>query len=159
MLKLAIAAEPRFSVDERELKREGPTYTYDTLASFRAEVGPEVPLVFMCGTDAFGKIETWHRWQELFGLAHFATAVRADDREWLSKGPGAVPRPCWPRITLNLKDLLVSPAGKIMTFSMTPFAISSTAMRSLVATGASIRYLTPDSVVDFIQSHSLYLTT
>jgi nicotinate-nucleotide adenylyltransferase len=159
MLKLATAAEPRFSVDDRELKREGPTFTYDTLSAYRAEVGAEVPLVWLCGTDAFAKIETWHRWLELFDLAHFATAVRADDREWLSKGPGAVPRPLWPRITLNLKDLLAAPAGKIMTFSMTPFAISSTAMRSLVATGASIRYLTPDPVVDFIQSRSLYQTT
>ncbi len=74
-------------------------------------------------------------------------------------GEAAVPRPLWPRITLNLKELLASPAGKIMTFSMTPFAISSTAMRSLVATRASIRYLTPDPVVDFIQSRKLYLAT
>src|SRR5438477_387789 len=89
-------------------------------------------------------------------LAHFAVAVRADDGEWSSKGPGAFPREVWPRITLNLRELLGSPAGKIMTFAMTPLAISSTAVRALAGEGASIRYLTPDPVVEFIRSHQLY---
>jgi nicotinate-nucleotide adenylyltransferase len=156
MLRLATAGEPAFSVDDREVRREGPTYSIDTLEEVRAEVGPEQPLVFLIGTDAFAKIETWRRWESLFELAHFAVAVRADDEAWPSRGPGAVPRALGPRMTTRLGDILKSPAGRIMTFPMTPLAISSTAIRALVRSRSSIRYLTPDPVVEHIQSHSLY---
>jgi len=155
MLKLATARDARFGVDDRELKREGPTYTYDTLAAIRAERTVE-PLVFLIGSDAFAKIDTWHRWTELFELAHFAVAVRAADEAWASKGPGAFPREIWPRITLNPRDLLSAPSGKVISFAMTPMAISSTAIRTLAAEGASIRYLTPDPVTDYIRTHHLY---
>jgi len=156
MLKLATARDARFDVDDRELKRGGNTYTYDTLAEIRKERGPDVPLIFLVGTDAFAKIDTWHRWAELFELAHFAVAVRADDAAWFSRGPGTVPRDVWPRITLDPHDLDGAPAGKIMTFAMTPLSISSTAIRAAAIEAASIRYLTPDPVVEFVRSHALY---
>ena len=156
MLKLAIARDPRFDVDERELRREGETYTYDTLAQIRAERGPDAVLVFLVGSDAFAKIDTWHRWTELFDLAHFAVAIRGDDEAWQSKGPGAFPRDVWPRITLNLREVLSAPSGKVMTFRMTPLAISSTALRELAAQGSSIRYLAPDPVVEFVRAHRIY---
>ncbi len=156
MLKLATARDARFDVDDRELKRGGNTYTYDTLAEIRKERGPDVPLIFLVGTDAFAKIDTWHRWAELFELAHFAVAVRADDAAWFSRGPGTVPRDVWPRITLDPHDLDGAPAGKIMTFAMTPLSISSTAIRAAASEAASIRYLTPDPVVEFVRSHALY---
>jgi nicotinate-nucleotide adenylyltransferase len=156
MLELAVAGEPAFSVDDREVRREGPSYTVDTLGEYRRERGQGSPLVFLCGTDAFARVETWHRWEALFDLAHFAVAVRADDADWHSRGPGAIPRPLWPRVTMNLKDILSTPAGRIMTFAMTPLAISSTAIRGLAQAGASIRYLTPDPVVGYIHQHRLY---
>jgi nicotinate-nucleotide adenylyltransferase len=156
MLKLATARDTRFDIDERELKREGETYTFDTLSEIRKERGADVSLVFLAGSDAFAKIDQWHRWTELFDLAHFAVAIRADDAQWFSKGPGAFPKEAWPRITLSLRELLGAPAGKVMTFSMTPLAISSTAIRALAGDGASIRYLAPDPVVEFIRSHQLY---
>lgn len=158
MVKLATQRDVRFDVDDRELRRSGPTYTYDTLAEIRAERGPDVPLVFLLGSDAFGQIHTWHRWTELFDLAHFAVAIRADDTEWASKGPGAFHADVGPRVTLSLRELLGSPAGKVMTFSMTPLAIASTAIRNLVKDDASIRYLTPDPVAEYIRSHKLYTT-
>lgn len=156
MLKLATARDARFDVDDREIRRAGPSYTVDTLAEIRAERGPQAPLVFLAGSDSFARIDTWHRWTELFELAHFAVAIRGDDREWATKGPGAFPREVWPRITLSLRELQASPAGKVMTFAMTPLAISSTSMRALAAEGASLRYLAPDPVVDYIRSHQLY---
>jgi nicotinate-nucleotide adenylyltransferase len=158
MLKLATQRDARFDVDDRELRRDGNTYTYDTLAEIRAERGPDAPLVFLVGSDAFSQIHTWSRWTELFDLAHFAVAIRANDEQWFSKGPGAFPKEAWPRITLNLRELGAAPAGKIMTFSMTPIAISSTAIRTLAGEGASIRYLTPDPVVEYVRSHGLYAT-
>jgi len=156
MLKLATARDARFDIDERELRREGDTYTYDTLVEIRRERGPDVSLVFLVGSDTFAKIDTWHRWTELFDLAHFAVAIRAEDSQWSTKGPGAFPREAWPRITLNLRELMGQPAGKVMTFAMTPLAISSTTIRALAGEGASVRYLTPDPVVEFIRSRSLY---
>jgi len=156
MVKLAIGRDARFDVDDRELRRDGPTYSFDTLTQVRAERGPDRPLVFLTGTDAFAKVDTWHRWQELFELAHFVVAIRADDTQWQSKGPGVFPEPVWPRITLNPRELLSAPSGKVMTYSMTPIAISSTAIRNLAADGASIRYLTPDPVVEYVRSHRLY---
>jgi nicotinate-nucleotide adenylyltransferase len=156
MLKLATARDARFDVDDRELRRGGNTYTYDTLAEIRAERGPDTPLVFLCGTDAFAKIDTWNRWKEVFDLAHFAVAVRANDENWYSKGPGTIPRDAWPRITLDPHELARAPAGKVMTFAMTPLSISSTAIRAAAGEGASIRYLTPDPVVEFIRSHNVY---
>lgn len=156
MLELAIAGEPAFAVDDREVRRAGPTYSADTLEEFRRECGPQRPLVFLCGTDAFARVETWHRWESLFELAHFAVAVRADDEAWRSRGPGAIPRALWPRVTMSLKDILSAPAGRIMTFAMTPLAVSSTAIRGLAQAGSSIRYLTPDPVVDFIHQQQLY---
>jgi nicotinate-nucleotide adenylyltransferase len=159
MLKLATARDARFDVDDRELRREGPTYSYDTLAEIRAERGPDLPLVFLAGSDAFAKIDTWHRWTELFDLAHFVVAIRAQDEAWLSKGPGAFPKEAWPRITLNPRELLSAPAGKVITYFMTPIAISSSAIRTLAGEGASIRYLTPDPVVEFVRSRQLYSPT
>jgi nicotinate-nucleotide adenylyltransferase len=156
MLKLATQRDARFDVDDREIKRTGNTYTYDTLAEIRHERGPDTPIVFLAGTDTFATIDTWHRWTELFDLAHFGIAVRADDAQWFSRGPGTFPREAWPRITLNPRELAGAPAGKIMTFSMTPLSISSTAIRALTGEGASIRYLTPDPVVEYIRSHNLY---
>jgi nicotinate-nucleotide adenylyltransferase len=156
MLKLATARDARFDIDDRELRREGPTYTYDTLVEVRKERGPDLPIVFLTGSDSFATIDTWHRWTELFDLAHFVVAIRADDETWHSKGPGAFPKEAWPRITLNPRELQSAPAGKVMTFFMTPIAISSTAIRTLAGEGASIRYLTPDPVVEFVRSHELY---
>ena len=156
MLKLATGRDARFGVDERELRRQGPTYTYDTLVELRRERGPDVPLVFLLGSDAFARIDTWHRWTELFDLAHFAVAIRGDDANWFARGPGAFPKDVWPRITLNLRELLGAPAGRVMTFSMTPLSISSTTIRTLAAEGGSIRYLTPDPVVEYVRSHHLY---
>jgi nicotinate-nucleotide adenylyltransferase len=156
MLKLAIGRDARFDVDDRELRREGATYTYDTLAEVRRERGPDTPLVFLTGSDTFARIDTWHRWHELFDLAHFVVAIRADDADWQAKGPGVFPESVWPRITLHPRELLSAPSGKVMTYFMTPMAISSTAIRNLAAEGASIRYLTPDPVVEYVRSHRLY---
>ncbi len=156
MLKLATARDALFDVDDRELRREGPTYSYDTLGEIRRERGPDAVLVFLTGSDAFAQVGSWHRAAELFDLAHFAVAIRAGDTDWASRGPGAFPREVWPRITLNLRELLGAPAGKVMTFAMTPLAISSTAIRALVGDGASIRYLTPDPVAEFVRAHGIY---
>jgi nicotinate-nucleotide adenylyltransferase len=156
MLELAVEHDARFAVDERELRRAGPTYTYDTLAEIRRERGPGMPIVFLTGSDTFAKIDTWHRWTELFDLAHFAVAIRANDAAWPGTGAGGLPPEARMRMTLDPRELLGAPAGKVMTFPMTALDISSTSIRALAGEGGSIRYLTPDPVVDYIRLHNLY---
>jgi nicotinate-nucleotide adenylyltransferase len=144
MLKLATQRDARFDVDDRELKRSGNTYSYDTLAEIRQGARPGNAAGLPRGHRLFAQIDTWHRWTELFDLAHFAVAVRADDPAVASReAPAPSPREAWPRITLNPRELASAPAGKIMTFAMTPLSISSTAIRALAAEGASIRYSPP----------------
>jgi nicotinate-nucleotide adenylyltransferase len=115
-----------------------------------------MPMVFLTGTDAFAKIDTWHRWTEVFELAHFGVAIRAHDAAWLEKGVDAFPPEARARITTEVRDVLGAPAGKVMAFRMTELDISSTAIRALAGEGASLRYLTPDPVIDYIRTHNLY---
>ena len=92
MLKLATARDARFDVDDRELRRERPhLHLRHPRRDSARSAARTLPLVFLTGSDAFAKIDTWHRWTELFELAHFVVAIRANDEKWHSKGPGAFP--------------------------------------------------------------------
>ena len=75
MVRAAIRDERGFVADDRELVREGPSYTIDTLASFRAEFAAQA-LCLMVGMDAFLGLPQWHRWRELTTLAHIVVAHR-----------------------------------------------------------------------------------
>jgi len=76
MVRLAISGNPRFVLDTREFERDGPSYMVDTLSCLRAEVGDDTPLCLLLGADAFLGLPTWHRWRELFQLAHVVVAHR-----------------------------------------------------------------------------------
>jgi len=76
MVRRAIAGNPRFILDEREIQRAAPSYSVDTLTSLRAELPPGTPLVLFMGADAFLGLTTWHEWRRLFELAHIAVAQR-----------------------------------------------------------------------------------
>src|SRR5690606_28448660 len=76
MLALAIADEPEFHIDLRELRREGPSYSVDTLRALRGELGATVPVALLVGADSLLALPEWHDWRALFGLAHFVVAER-----------------------------------------------------------------------------------
>lgn len=157
MVKLAIVGNPVFRLDARELQRDGASYTYDTLVELRSELGADAPLCLLIGGDAFLGLPTWHRWTELPGLAHIVVAHR----------PGAVPseqamppalREQWQaRRGDHPAELHDSPAGRIWLHAMTALDISASAIRSSIEQGQSPRYLLPDSVCDYINTHHLYL--
>ena len=71
-----LPASERLVVDEREVRRDGPTYTVDTLRELRAELGPEPALVWVIGSDQLRNLHTWHRWHELFEHGHVAATQR-----------------------------------------------------------------------------------
>ncbi len=76
MLARAIGTEAGLVLDRRELLRDGPSYTVDTLRALREEIGPQVPVALLVGADSFLGLPSWRSWHQLFELAHFVVAER-----------------------------------------------------------------------------------
>ncbi|MFM8332350.1 MAG: nicotinate-nucleotide adenylyltransferase [Candidatus Methylumidiphilus sp.] len=153
MIEAALAcAGTGFTVDRRELQREGPSYMVDTLASLRAEAGDR-PLCLIVGQDAFAGFPGWRRWRELFDLAHVAVLRRPD-----------IAAPQWPGELAEALDgrqveageLPKSSAGRVVFLEVTQLAISATGIRRLIAVGQSPCYLLPDPVLQMIRAEGLY---
>ena len=155
MVRRAIAGNPRFAADAREVTSPRPSYTVDTLTALRAELGKEHPLWLLLGADAFLELPTWHDWRQLFELANIAVAARPGSRALQSND-----------LTEPLKSEILKrqvagsaaagPAGSVQLRQMTPLDISATAIRDTLARHGSARYLLPDAVLDYIHEHQLY---
>jgi nicotinate-nucleotide adenylyltransferase len=158
MVRLAASGNSRFKVDERELRRAGPGYTFDTLKEVRAETGPSRPLAMLLGADAFLEFATWHRWHEIFGLAHVAIAHRPGFpvERWVERMPQPLAREYSARLMKQPLAIHLSPAGGIVVVPFTALDISATAIRDMLRGGASPRYLLPGAVLDYIRTHRLY---
>ncbi|MBK9132375.1 MAG: nicotinate-nucleotide adenylyltransferase [Gammaproteobacteria bacterium] len=152
MLRLALEGQTGFAIDERELRRAGPSYMVDTLASLREEL-PEQPLCLILGIDAFVQLNTWHRWERLIGLAHLAVMTRPGPQA----GPGGAVAALLQRHRVDDPGVLhETPAGHIILCPVTRLEISATRIRALLAQGADARYLTPDGVLEYIRRTGLY---
>ncbi len=152
MLRLAVAGQAGFAIDERELHRAGPSYMVDTLASLRAEQGRR-PLCLLLGMDAFNALDTWHQWRRLIELAHLVVAFRPA----VDAAPGAALAALLAAHRVADADQLRSrPAGGILLQPVTQLEISATRIRSLVRAGRSPRYLLPESVLEYIRREGLY---
>jgi nicotinate-nucleotide adenylyltransferase len=156
MVRLAVAGNPRFTVDDRECRREGASYTVDTLAELRQEVGETRPLVLLMGVDAYNLLTTWSRWQRLYELAHIVIAHRPGFTLDLDRLPDALARETGQRRALDPAGLHDTPAGRLLTVDTLPLDISATAIRALLRAGYSARYLIPEVVLDYIGRHQLY---
>jgi nicotinate-nucleotide adenylyltransferase len=158
MVKLAAAGNPLFVVDEREAGRSGPAYTFDTLTEIRAELDAAAPLVLLVGADAFLDLAAWHRWHELFGLAHIAVAHRPGFpvERWREGMLHPLAREYDARLMHQPLAVHLAPAGGIVVIPFTALDISATAIRALVGAGGSPRYLLPDPVLDYIRTNNLY---
>lgn len=157
MTRLAIEGNPRFAVDARELGRTGPSYTIDTLTETRNEAGDQ-PLCLMMGADAFAALTTWHRWEELFDLAHVIIARRPGFplEQLASSLPGPLRAQYESRLEQAPERLRQAPAGSLFTHELTALDVSATAVRELIHRNASLRYLLPDAVIAYIHRHGLY---
>lgn len=156
MVLRSTAGNARFSVDASEVEAAVPSYTVHTLERLRAELGSEQSLVLLVGADAFAGLATWHRWRDIFALAHIAVSHRPGFPVEISSLSHDLATEFNTRNLSNSSALKDSPAGAIVTFAMTQLAISATQIRKLLANGLSARYLLPDSVLDYIQLHQLY---
>jgi nicotinate-nucleotide adenylyltransferase len=155
MVQLAIAGNPDFAVDSGEVVADGPSYTVDTLKRLRAEHGPQRPLVLLLGADAFARLEGWHRWQDLFDLAHIAVATRPGHPLKVGAGETALDHVFGARYGAAA-DIATTSCGFIVPFTIRALDISATALRGYLAAGESPRYLAPDAVLDYIHHHQLY---
>jgi len=152
----ATADNSRFSVDPAEVDSQGPSYTVLTLERLREELGPQQSLVLLVGADAFAGLSSWHRWTDILELAHVAVSHRPGFPVEISSLPSALAAQFSQRRMHDVSALKAAPGGAVVTFAMTQLAISATQIRKLLANGLSARYLLPDSVLDYISSHSLY---
>jgi len=152
MVALAVNGEPRLACDGRELRRTGVSYTYDSLAELRAELGPARSLCMVVGCDALLGLAAWHRWRELLDLAHVVAIARPG---WQLPDRGGVAD--WVRAhRLHAADLGRTAAGGVVLQKLRPLAISSSEIRQLLASGRSARYLMPEVVLDYIRDNRLY---
>jgi nicotinate-nucleotide adenylyltransferase len=152
MVRLAIQGLPGFTIDDRELRREGPSYTVDTLESLRADAD-DAPLGLIVGMDAFLGLTDWHRWDEILGLAHIVVAHRPG---WRAPDLGPLGELLSARGTHRVEDLHDRSHGHIHIHAVTQLEISSTEIRELVAAGRDPRFLMPDVVRDFIVESACY---
>lgn len=155
MLKRGLGDEPGMVADDRELRREGPSFTLDTLLEIRSEVGPDTPLCLCIGMDALGELNTWHRWEEFMGLTHLVVAARPG---WHLPTSGKLVDFVHEHRVQDHTSWKNSPAGKLLIVEMTLLPISATGIRQARARGESIRYLVPDSVIEYINQNQLYNT-
>jgi nicotinate-nucleotide adenylyltransferase len=158
MVNAAVASEPRFQVDDKELRREGPSYTVDTLESLRDEMGAE-PMALLIGMDAFLGLHTWHSWLRLIDLAHLIVMQRPGvytPEQYREKMHPEVKRLVDQCAVTDVHQLQRAESGKLWFQAVTQLDISATKVRAVINSGASARYLTPDKVLDIINRHSLY---
>lgn len=144
MLRAALQGQSRLMLDTRELQRSGPSYTFDTLAELRAEHGDR-SLVLLMGADAFAGLPGWHRWQELFDVAHIGVLSRPG---MATAMPDALLHTIRHRRIHAANELAEKPAGNVIELSVTPLEISATHIRDLLASGRDPRYLLPAGLFD-----------
>ncbi len=152
MVKAAIAGQPGFVVDDREIRREGLSYSVDTMRTLRADF-PDHSLSLIVGMDAFLGLPKWHQWRELLELAHLVVAHRPG---WRAPSMGPLGELLVDRGTGRIGDLHERRAGCIYIHAVTQLEISSTEVRKLIAAGRDPRYLMPDGVREIIEQTGCY---
>jgi nicotinate-nucleotide adenylyltransferase len=127
MLKLATAGEPRYRIDERELRPGASGFTFDSVSSLRNE-NPQGRFVLIMGADQYEKRSTWHRWAELEKLVELAVVAR----------PGSA---------------LDAKAG---TLAMAPSTVSASDIRARIRRGEDVSGMVPEGVLNYIRNKGLY---
>ena len=151
MLRLALAEFPTLGIDDREVRRDGPSFMVDTLGELRAE-HPQRPLLLLLGQDSLNKLHVWYQWRRLFELAHIVTFPRPHAE------PDYAPelaREIGRRRTVP-QSVVSGPAGGFLHLNLELIDISATAIQAMLRQGASPRGMSPDSVLAYIDNNGLY---
>lgn len=142
MTALAIMDNPYFVISDVEVKRDGYSYTIDTIRSLKKEYGEDASLFFIAGTDTIHELPTWKYIDDLLKLCHFVGATRPDGSEMI--------------------DTIIEYFGalgkeKIHRLDTPELEISSTDLRARLQAGHSVRYMIPKSVVEYIYDNEIYV--
>lgn len=155
MVQLAISDNALFKLDTRELNRQGASYTIDTLISLREELGENVSICLIMGSDAFSKLDSWHRWDDLLNYCHIIL-VQRPDKQSQTKLSDQLTAFLSAHYTENVHDLVEKSAGYIHMQQITAQDISATNIREKLVSGKPAKYLVPDSVLTYMQQQQLY---
>ncbi|TVP50791.1 MAG: nicotinate-nucleotide adenylyltransferase [Halomonas sp.] len=154
LLRAGIGETPGLICDDRELRREGPSYSVDTLMELRAEYGDQARLVMVIGFDAFLKLTQWHQPERLFTLAHLVVIARPGYNDPL---PASLMELVETRAVDSVEKLMQRPCGGYLTLELPSLmAISATYIRERLEAGKSVRYLLPEPVEQAIEHYGLY---
>ncbi len=157
MVRLAVQGNSRLHVDGRELGREGVSYTVDTLEELRRELGATQPLCLILGADAFLRLPAWHRWMQLFDLAHVVVAARPGYDLAAAVIQSAELEAEWrARLTRTVSSLGERVCGSIVSIQIPLLEISASDIRARIVHAASVRYLAPQTVLEYINAQHLY---
>lgn len=152
MVTEATRRQAGFVVDDRELHREGPSYSVDTLRALRGEFARQ-SLALIIGMDAFLGLPKWHHWREILQLAHIVVAHRPG---WRAPDIGPLGELLAERGTHRIDNLHQTTSGHVYIHDVTQLEISSSEIRDLVALGRDPRFLMPDAVRDLILQSGCY---
>jgi nicotinate-nucleotide adenylyltransferase len=163
MVQIAVMKQPEFVADDREIRRATPSYpsrhscpsyTIDTLVQLHQEK-PDSKLCLLIGDDAFQHFFTWRKPLDILQLAHLIVMQRPGVTALKNMDLAAL---LAERQWHNPQSLSSSPPGRIIMQPVTQLAISSSAIRTALATGNSVRFLLPNQVLKFIYSQGIYQT-
>lgn len=155
MVECATANEPALYADPREIKRDGPSYTIDTLREINEEM-PNTPLCLFLGIDAFLNFPSWHLWEEILQHAHLIVAHRP---QYQLPTTGTIADLLKSHLRNDVAFVHENIAGGVLLRPITSLDISATDIRKQIAIGKNPRYLLPDSVYDYIKQHGIYSIT
>ncbi len=153
MLELAVGGQDRIFVDDCELRREGISYTVDTLLGYRERLGESGSLLFLMGRDSWLTLPSWDRWEVLTDLAHLVILERpgADQR-----APDVLREWCKSRQVEDPEELMNSSSGKVCFLSVDQIDVSASGLRHRIAEGSSIEGDVNPLVTKYIRQHNLY---
>jgi nicotinate-nucleotide adenylyltransferase len=154
MLQFATQGQENFVVDSRELQRTGISYTIDTLIELNAETPNDVYSLIL-GMDTLLSLPKWHQWEEILDYANIIVV----NRTALSSAAKTIliDTPFIEYVCTDAQEFMHSKSGKIFLLNAPLLEISATYIRNEVAAGKSVRYLLPETVVDYIQTEKIYI--
>ena len=152
MAEAAVRGQAGFVVDDREVRRDGPSYTVDTLRSLRTDF-PGHPLGLILGMDAFLNLQGWNQWEKILDFAHIIVAHRPG---WRAPDYGVLGKLLEDHGTHKVESLHESVAGLVHIHAVTQLEIASTDIRELIAIGREPRFLMPDAVIDVLREYGCY---
>jgi nicotinate-nucleotide adenylyltransferase len=154
MLYLAQQEFPRLAIDDREIRRDGPSYMVDTLQELRNEF-PHRPIMLLIGQDAANLLHTWYQWEQLFELAHIVILTRPGSKAEYRQDAA---KQIQPRLESDLQKLMHSKVGLVLPLEVQSIDISATTIKSIIRLGRSVKTMLPGPVLDYINENKLYLT-